>query len=118
MVKENKRRKLFLNYPISILIILFFAESVSQVLTDDSINSYVIMKMPKGDNLMVFNGGNAIPDEIYINGISKTVTSQYDFTEDENNVTLIWKRTIMNCKFIFRDCEYIIEIDFSHFDTF
>ena len=118
MVKENKRRKLFLNYPISILIILFFAESVSQVLTDDSIYSYVIMKMPKGDNLKVYDGGNAIPNEIYINGISKDVASQYDFNEDENNVTLIWKRTIMNCKFIFRDCEYIIEIDFSHFDTF
>ena len=117
MVKENKRRKLFLNYPISILIILFFAESVSQVLTDDSINSYVIMKMPKGDNLMVFNGGNAIPDEIYINGISKDVVSQYDFNEDENNVTLIWRKNITSCIQMFKDCEYIIEMDFTHFDT-
>ena len=116
MVKENKKRKIFLNYQISILIILIFSKSVSHVLTEDSKNSYVIMKMPRGDNLMVYNNDEK-PDQIYINGISKDVASQYNFYEEENNVTLIWRRSITNCKSMFHNCKYIIEMDFTRFDT-
>ena len=114
MEKQNKRPKL-LNIFISILIILISSEFVS------SLDPQVIMKMRNGiGNYKVYNeqpSNFTPPDEIYINGNKQENNNsiQY-FSNEENNVTLIWKNAITSCKEMFKDCEDIIEMDFSHFD--
>ena len=119
MEKDNKRRKIFLNCLKSILIILIFSKLVPQVLTEDPIYSYVMMKLPKGNALKFYNRGIPGPNEIHINGNIENVRSPYvfDFTKEENNVTLIWKNSITDCGGMFKDCEYILEMDFTHFYT-
>ena len=94
MEKDNKRRKVSLNYLISIVIIIIFSKLVSSELSEDSIYSYIIMKMSKGNNRKVYNNRNSNPDEIYINGINQTVAFKYTLTEEENNITLIWKKKL------------------------
>ena len=115
MEKRNKRPKKLLNIFLSILIILIFSESVS------SLDPYVIMKMcsNNGNYKVYYDQPSSFtpPDEILINGIKQENTNsiQY-FISEEINVTLIWKNPITSCKEMFKDCEDIIEMDFSHFD--
>ena len=123
MSKKNKMRKPLHNYLIFLFIILFFSKSVSQNLNDDSIYSYVIMKMDKGVSNKVYgltSSSFTMPDEIYINGNKQdTIKAVYSFSlsGENNKAILIWKNPILNCKEMFRDCGHIIEIDFSHFNT-
>ena len=58
------------------------------------------------------------PDIVYINGIKRsTITNSYDFNLTDNIVELIWNNSINNCEYLFFDCSFITEIDFSNFDT-
>ena len=49
-------------------------------------------------------------------GQQENNNSRQYFRSEEINVTLIWKNPIKSCKEMFKDCEDIIEMDFSHFD--
>ena len=54
----------------------------------------------------------------YINDeIQNEIKYQYNFEQTENNVTLIWNRTIDICAYMFILCPDIIEIDLSNFNA-
>ena len=57
--------------------------------------------------------------EIYINNsLSDSKVNRYNFNDSENITILIkWNNTIDNAESMFRDCDKIIEIDLSNFDT-
>ena len=60
------------------------------------------------------------PSKIEINGEEKTISSDYKFTfnKEKNNVTLIWEnKAITNLNYIFYDCDKIVEMDLSNFDS-
>ena len=120
MEQKNKRQILLLNNFISFLIILIFSKSVSQDLTRESIYSYVIMKIDRGNNKVFYDRDSSFthPDQIFINGIEESNgMAQHQFNEEEeNNAILIWNTPITNCNKMFKDCGHIIEIDFSHFN--
>ena len=121
--KRRKNRKILLNNILIVLIISNFV-ILSSENTDETIYSYVTMKLTKGNDLKVY--GEDLeecdfpftkPDEVYINGDKKSNLAEQDFPEEENEVILKWKNPITSCACMFRDCGHIIEIDFSHFDA-
>ena len=60
-----------------------------------------------------------MPDEVLINGINQDgeIKSFYNLTEDENNITLIFKSEISFLNCMFRDCFQIDGVGLSQFDT-
>ena len=57
-------------------------------------------------------------DEIYINGIKQSgVSNKYISLINENNVILIWRKTVYSASCLFLGCSEITEIDFSSFDA-
>ena len=59
-----------------------------------------------------------LPNEIYINDVKENSSSySYYFTQSPNNVTLIWHNPLKAVGCMFADCNDIIEMDFSYFNT-
>ena len=58
------------------------------------------------------------PNYVYINGEKQdSIECEYYFNQLENFVELIWNNSINNCKYMFDNCNNIIEINFSYFNT-
>ena len=58
------------------------------------------------------------PNEVYINGYNQTEVKKYYNLEQVNNfVELIWYNLINNCSYMFSECSYITEINFSNFNA-
>ena len=59
------------------------------------------------------------PSEIFINNNSQNeINNEYYFNNSETNIVkIIWNTTIYSTNNMFKLCNKIIEIDFSHFDT-
>ena len=58
------------------------------------------------------------PDEVYINGYKQNdVKNQYNLSETDNFIELIWNKLINDLQYIFYGCSNITEIDFSKFNT-
>lgn len=70
-------------------------------------------------NIYSSNYNGQTPDEIYINEIKKDKRdNNYNFTEEKNNVTLIWSNSLENCcSRLFQYCWQIKEIDLSRFNN-
>ena len=117
IIMFNKRKNLLYNLLLLLLSILNIYISLSQE-TDDSIYSYVILKVVKGQNKVYSDLGGkkdkgcspafTKPDEIYINKDSVENKPLHNFTKKENIVKLIWKKNITNCRCMFRDCGHVI----------
>ena len=90
------------------------------------INSSIILKIEGPGTKNIFYNSSPFkcnpifdrPNEVYVNKVKKDqVSSQYDFNEGDNEVILIWNKTITSCNCLFYGCKDIKEIDFSNFDT-
>ena len=58
------------------------------------------------------------PNETIINGIKQNITNYiYNFTKIDNKVELIWYYKMKDCKYMFKGCSNINDINFSNFDT-
>ena len=94
------------------IIDLFSYQSSKITLKIKRIGSYNIFGEPTDFNSSYY------PDEIYINGNRTDIISyNYNFTQRENYVELIWINSINNCKNMFKNCFGINEINLSNFDT-
>ena len=61
---------------------------------------------------------NYYPDLIYINDIQQNIINHsFYFNETENEVKFVWNNSIINCKYMFKDCPSILEVDLSEFDN-
>ena len=66
-------------------------------------------------------GSNSFPDLVYLNGLKTKINNEgkiFIINSNENNeVTMIWNHKVFNLEDLFIDCENILEIDFSNFDS-
>ena len=59
-----------------------------------------------------------IPNKIFINGIeNETIASEYDLSEEINNISLYWDKEINSTACLFYKCLNITEIDLSDFNS-
>ena len=57
-------------------------------------------------------------NEVYINGNKQNQTDyKYYFNQIDNYVNLILNDSLTDCSFMFHECSYITEINFSNFDA-
>ena len=85
-------------------------------------SSYINLKINKTGNIKFLSkyyiGGD--PDIITINNENYTINDIDTLNNLENNIiniTLIWNNSITSTSDMFYECDDIIEIDLSHFDT-
>ena len=91
------------------------------------LSSYIKMKKNRTGNINIFSSSfNTInyPNEVIINDITThindEVTYTYNFNDLENNINnikLIWNNPIDSTVSMFKDCNKIIEIDLSNFNS-
>ena len=99
-------------------VIIISNSSIDYNNLDESIYSYIILKIINGNNNIYSREYQNPPNIIYINEIKQTTpTNSYNFNESENSVILIWTNPITNCEKMFYFCGKIIEMDLTHFDT-
>ena len=94
----------------------------SIIIQTTSIDSYIILKIGKGYKKVLSNENReplyTHPSEVYINGDKQdSVTYFYNCNLEVNTVKLLWKYTVTNCLCMFHECDSIIEMDLSHFQT-
>ena len=114
------KEKYFLFYYIIISAIIILSNSnINEEDLDESIYTYITLKINKGNNLAILNSNFRNPNIVYINGNKQEMPqSTYTFEDsDDNTVILIWTKPIKDCNAMFKYCNKIIEMDLSHFDT-
>ena len=89
-------------------------------------SSNITIKIKGTGMLDIFYGGDSCwttaeifhhPNEVYINYSKQPdVNNTYYFEGPENIVKLVWFESFNNCNCLFKNCENIIDIDFSNFD--
>ena len=98
-----------------LFIIFIFYISVQVSLCD---NSVITLTIKNGNNTFINNKFKNYLFQVYINDINmETIETNYNFTEVNNTVKLIFKSKIKNCDQMFFDCNNITEIDFTNFDA-
>ena len=103
MIKSN------LNYNTRLLS---YSKSSNITLKINSVGTFKIYYYPQNDYRV------PIPDEIYINGISQTISCEYTFDKPNNEIKMIYKTdNIRSTQRMFCGCSDINEIDLSYFDT-
>ena len=87
-------------------------------------NSYINLKTKGTDNIRFFVLPRIdYPTTIIINNkinFTNDISDSYDFDISDNNInniTLIWNKSLTSTETMFWNCEKIIEIDLSNFDT-
>ena len=99
-------------FEIIFIIYSIIISSNSNINNDDlneSIYSYITLKIEKGNNTVYSNSYSKNPKIIYINGNKQeTIKREYQFTEPENFVILIWEKPITNCNRMFLSCDKIL----------
>ena len=117
--KKSVIRVLYLLYTFFILYIFFSNLSIECKQRRIQLNDSAIHLKIKGpgNNSIFSNEFNNLPNETYINGIQQNeIARYYDFSELENNITLIWKYELDSTSQMFKGCSSITEIDFSYCD--
>ena len=90
----------------------------SEINIDESEYSYITLKIKQGYNRVYKRTYTKNPTQIYINDIVQTpIKTIYQFDYSINNVTLVWKNYVLSCQGLFEDCDKIIEINLTHFNT-
>ena len=114
--KKSSKNKFILYWYLIILIII---STIFKVISQNSIingNSIITLKVSQNGNQKIFNRGT-YPDEVWINDYKMTSVTNYYSLNTDDNVTLIWTNEINNCNGMFKDCNSIIEINFTDFDA-
>ena len=125
----NKRIQIITN--IKIIKIIIIIMNLIRILSNDKriLNLFklanITLKVKGIGNKNIFSNVSgksfnidSYPNEIYINGINQDqITYNYFFNQTVNVVELIWNHTISDCFAMFRECNDIIEYDFTNFDT-
>lgn len=84
-------------------------------------NNYITLTITGAGNKRVFSSDfdpSNNPNMVIINGnLMGTITYTYNFTDQNNTVTLVWNDAIDSTYSMFKYCTDIASLDFSHFDT-
>ena len=84
-----------------------------------SYSSYITIKINgTGKHTILGNFRDATPSEVYINNISQEkIYSEYNLTQAQNVIQLVFNNEITNCDGLFKECSNITEIDLSNFNS-
>ena len=109
-------------YYIIIFIISSIINQTNPIIDENDLNetiySYITLKIGKGENSVYSSTCETAPRFVYINEIKQEkVKTNYLFNESENSVILIWEKQVKDCAKIFMACDKITEINLTHFDT-
>ena len=122
-IKLSRRSK-FTKIKKFLIYFLYFGSFISII--SIPMNSSIILRIEGLGAKDIFYGSFIFkcflifdkPNEVYVNKVKKDqVSSQYNFNEGDNEVILIWNKTITSCNCLFYGCKDIKEIDFSNFDS-
>ena len=128
---KNKSNKLFTVYFYDIILNIIILSLFIKCNSRKIINAYSYINLKiKGTNeiniyFKLFPGirPNVIIINNKINYTNSAINHTYNLESSENiinnisNITLIWDNPLSHTDSLFRECENIIEIDFSNFDS-
>ena len=124
----NRNRKIKKNYlPFYKFILIILKMILVDLITAKKvrkINKFYseinLVVKGSGTQSLLSNSFSQIPSEVYINGISKDISSCNKtciLDENINNITLKFNEDIETCSNMFYNCENITYIDLSHLDA-
>ena len=104
------------------LIILLLITSIFNLSYQNSLiftDSYITLKVSGGDSQKIFGDGTDFtkPDEVWIDINNISVVNSLNNLSPTNIIKLVWKTDITECQFMFKGCDEITEINFTHFDA-
>ena len=113
--QENKSK--FCNFIIIFIISIISYFNCNQILTSQDSNVTLKFTGSGSHNVFYKEHNFTWPNEVYINNNKKDyVNYTYDLNEGDI-VKLVWTTDIINCQYMFNDCESIKEIIFTNFNT-
>jgi len=115
IMKINIKRNIYMNLLelviILILFPLFFSKYFRYKLTKLKFYSEIKLTIKGKGNQYILSTGigsktkyqGLIPDQLFINGVSTIISNKmiYNFTEEYNNITLIWNSALPSTKYMF-----------------
>ena len=115
--KINFLFNIFLNIYFFISFNYFVCSKTIYLRKLEKLSEISILIKGTGDQ-QIFYSRFTYPTTVIINGkIQSEVEYKYSLSEQNNNVTMIWNSNLRDCSNMFLDCENIIKIDFSKFNT-
>ena len=112
--RSYNNKQLLLNYQIIAIILSILIKKYNPY-------PYIVLKFAKIGNIKIYSneGDNTFtkPNEIYLNEERKTISSQIDLSNINNDVKLVFSSNTINLKGMFEGCSEISEIHFFDFDT-
>ena len=104
------------------LIILLLITSIFNLSYQNSLiftDSYITLKVSGGNSQKIFGDGTDFtkPDEVWIDINNIPVVNSLNNLSPTNIIKLVWKTDITKCQFMFKGCDEITEINFTHFDA-
>ena len=80
-------------------------------------NSYITLRLTStGNKAILYSGYSIKPSEVFIDGNPKEILNSYD-VDETNIIKLKFNTSITDCYMMFFQCDSIIEINFTNFDT-
>ena len=111
MLNSNFRRNDYVNSTISVKRKI---ENIDNIIT-------VIAKGKKDEEIKILdNNFKYPPSKVYINDLKENLgrVTKVNLTQDgDNEITIIWDNAIQDCYRMFHDCQSLISIDMSKFDS-
>ena len=109
---------------ISIKLNLISSQTINRKRNIMSQSSSIKLKIENSGYHVIYSNGTyqdcqpvIIPDEIYINGVNQSeINNEYNFENNNSEITLIWYNPLESTNCMFRDCTTITEVDLSNFD--
>ena len=129
-MKIHLKRNIFINllelFIILILFPLFFSKEFRYKLTTLHFYSEIKLTIKGKGNQYILSTGietytkyeGPIPDQLFINGVSKDInnTMIYNFTEEYNDITLIWNSPLSSTRCMFNGVKNITKVVISYFN--
>ena len=109
-----------------IILLNLFCQAKNNLLNSlSSRNSIITLKIKGIGKSAILSNLTRYNSELFNNLIGVNINGEentnikfiYEFNQEDNNVELIWKDNIENCRYMFTGCNNITEINLANFDT-
>ena len=116
--KQKEKQKIY--FPLVLILLIGPSFSFCDCTRRNFLHqSKIILKTKEATKIKILSDKffkNFKPSSVIINGFTKTITNEYDYTSESTTI-ITWDISISSTKEMFEFCDKIIEIDLSNFDT-